>query len=157
MGFLLAFAALMSVSTGIAFWKGGPPERIAATAFWVAWIASFLVQADRSSAWRGLQVGYLLVDTALLLVLLALALRANRHWPIAAVGLQVIIVLVHGLVAVNPGTLASAYAIMAAFWPFLQLIVLLAGTVLLMRRRRSEGAVRSWSSSSRQSASSRKP
>ncbi len=148
MAFFIAFVALLLVSTGFAIWKGGTPERIAAGLYWTAWLTTLLANPVAMNRWRNVEIGYLLIDLCLLLALLFLALRANRHWPMTAASLQLIIVIGHAAKAIDPTLLGSAYAIMSVFWPFLQLIILAGGTWMYWRRTRIQGGVASWSSSS---------
>ncbi|MCA1200141.1 hypothetical protein K9B35_19410 [Sphingomonas sp. R647] len=146
--FFIAFVALLLFSTGFAVWKGGPPERIAAGLYWGAWLVTLVANPQAIDRWRNVEIGYLLIDTGLLLALAVLALRANRIWPMAAASLQLIIVAGHAAKALDPALLGSAYAIMSVFWPFLQLLLLVTGTWAYWRRTRIQGAVSSWSRSS---------
>jgi hypothetical protein len=147
--FFIAFVALLCLSTGFAAWKGGPPERIAAGFYWTAWLITLFASPQAMDRWRTVEIGYLLIDVALLLGLGAIALRANRIWPMATVSLQLIIVVGHAAKALDPRLLGSAYAIMSVFWPYLQLLILAGGTWAYWRRTRTHGAVPSWSSFSR--------
>ncbi|MDK2768465.1 MAG: hypothetical protein KYX69_12195 [Sphingomonas sp.] len=147
MAFFIAFVALLLFSTGFAVWKGGAPERIAAGLYWTAWLATLLANPVAMNRWRTIEIGYLLIDLCLLVALTLLALRANRHWPMAAASLQLIIVIGHFAKALDPTLLGSAYAIMSVFWPYLQLIILAVGTRVYWRRVRIQGAAASWSRS----------
>lgn len=79
----ISLAALL-ISTGVALWRGGWPERLAAGAMILAWLASGLLYKTR--LWFGPQTAVFLVDLALLLVLLFIALRSDRWWPMWACG-----------------------------------------------------------------------
>ncbi len=147
MAFFIAFVALLLSSTAFAIWKGGTPERIAAGLYWMAWLATLVANPVAMNRWRTVEIGYLLIDLFLLIALTLLALRANRHWPMAAVSLQLIIVVGHVAKMIDPTLLGSAYAIMSVFWPYLQLILLAGGTWIHWRRTRIQGAVASWSRS----------
>ena len=76
--------ATLLITAGVAFWRGGWPERMAAAAMILAWFASGLLY--KSQLWFGPQTGVFVVDTALLLVLLVIALRSDRWWPMWACG-----------------------------------------------------------------------
>lgn len=84
--FLYQWASLgaLLISTGVALWRGGWPERLAAAAMILAWIASALLYKTR--LWFGPQTAVFLVDLALLAVLLFIALRSDRWWPMWASG-----------------------------------------------------------------------
>jgi len=145
----LTFATLVGVALALAWWKGGAPERIAAGMFLIAWQVSIATDSPFPIRYRGVQLNYLLIDLALLIGLLLLARAANRRWTVLATSLQGLIVLAHLARAVSPHQWAIVYMIMTAFWPYLQLLVLIAGTVTHWRRRTVLGTVPSWSSFSR--------
>ncbi|MDR6624167.1 hypothetical protein [Caulobacter segnis] len=72
------------ITTGAALWRGGPPERLAAVAMILAWFATGLFY--KSHLWFGPQTPVFLVDMTLLGVLLFIALRSDRWWPMWACG-----------------------------------------------------------------------
>jgi len=149
MVFFLAFAGLVAVSCGLAFWRGGGPERLVAALFLIAWLASIASNTPAPLRYHSVEIAFAVIDTVLLIGLLLVASRANRRWPSVAAGLQLLIVLAHAARAINPLQIAVVYMIMTAVWPFLQLLLLLGGTVLHWRRTAVLGAVPSWSPSSR--------
>lgn len=141
------FLALLCVSCLLALWLGGAPERLVAGIFVLAWLASKAVPRS----WRifaQFETMTLAIDILLLVALLLIALKANRRWPMAMTSLQAIIVLAHLAKLVDPQLIRPAYAIMTWSWPFLQLLLLIIGTLLHARRVARTGAVASWSSSS---------
>ncbi|WP_404333600.1 hypothetical protein AB2M62_10710 [Sphingomonas sp. MMS12-HWE2-04] len=144
----LCFAALIVFACGLAWWRGGAPERAAAGMFLIAWLASIATDGPTATRYRGVQINYLLIDFALLLGLLMLARFANRRWPVLAASLQMLIVLAHVARALSPHQVALVYMIMTTVWPYVQLFLLLGGIVLHWRRTAILGAVPSWSSSS---------
>jgi hypothetical protein len=79
----ISLAALLT-STGVALWRGGWPERLAGGAMILAWFATGVFY--KSHLWFGPQTAVFLVDLALLLVLLFIALRSDRWWPMWACG-----------------------------------------------------------------------
>lgn len=74
--------ALLLLACGLAVWRGRWPERVAAAAMMVAWIASaFLhdgVQTTGPDTW------VILIDALLFIVLLAIGLTSERWWPLWA-------------------------------------------------------------------------
>lgn len=85
-GYLYQWVSLASllITAGVAFWRGGWPERAAAAAMILAWFASSLLY--KSQLWFGPQTAVFVVDACLLLVLLVIALRSDRWWPMWACG-----------------------------------------------------------------------
>ncbi|PHY21220.1 hypothetical protein [Caulobacter sp. BP25] len=79
-----ASLAALLISTGVALWRGGWPERLAASAMIVAWFSTgWLYDSEQRF---GPQTGAFFVDAALMMVLLFIALRSNRWWPMWACG-----------------------------------------------------------------------
>ncbi len=111
---------------GFALWKGGRPERIVALASVVASIATALLQNRRD--WISPQWGDLAVDCTFLAVLLWLALRSNRHWPMWAAAFQLlgVVIYVARLADVRVGALAPFLA--GEIWSYLVLASLAVGT-----------------------------
>lgn len=144
MTFFLVFLGLLSVTCLFALWRGGGPERAIAALFLVAWLASIATDSPVPVRYYGVELNYLVIDSLLLIGLLAVARHANRSWPTVATSLQALIVLAHVARAVNPHQLAYVYMIMTAAWPFLQLLVLIVGTALHWRRTAIHGAEPSW-------------
>jgi hypothetical protein len=143
----IAFAALMCVACAYAWWRGGTPERVASAMFLVAWLASIATDQASIVRYRQVQINYLLVDFALLVGLLMLTRASHRRWTAVAAALQTLVVLAHVARALSPHQWASVYMIMTASWPYLQLLVLIAGITAHWRRTRTRGAASSLPSS----------
>jgi hypothetical protein len=129
-----------------ALWHGGQPERLVAATFLVAApLSSALYSADR---WHGMQLGIFAVDIVMLGLLLAIAFRANRYWPIGIAAMQVLQVIGHLLKLADPHMLTLLYWIGAVVWAYPMLILLALGTVRHRNRVKRLGPEPSWSSSS---------
>ena len=129
----------------VAFWRGGPPERLAA-AIIVAWI---LVDAGYHllfgpSGFERVDPVHLVLDGAELVAIMALALRANRMWPLWAAAAQLICVSGHVAIFVQPTGMRRAYWAMTQLPQYVQLIALLLGAAAHQRRARRWGEYRSW-------------
>lgn len=139
---------LQLLTSGYAWWKGGAPERIVALLMLAAYALSMAVQSQFSNRFYGVEAGIFLVDGVMLLALLAVALRAERFWPIWMTGLQAVAVAAHLAKMVSPAVMPVAYATMLAFWSFPMMAILVIGTYRHSRRMAALGADRSWSDSS---------
>ncbi len=106
----LAIAVIVS---GGAFWKGGREEQIAAGGLILSWLVTIVL---RDPNWVGAQKGAFVADTCLLVILLMLALRTKRYWPLAATAFQLLCVLTHIARIVDPGVRAWAYATGQVIW-----------------------------------------
>lgn len=145
------FFTVFFVSCGYALWRGGAPERAVAVSFLVAGLATPLLDLPQVQRFYSVALGVLAIDLLLLAALLAIALRADRFWPLLVVSLQAIIIIAHLVKLADPELIRRAYAMMIALWTYPQLILLVIGTVRHRRRLRRNGTDSSWKSSSARS------
>jgi hypothetical protein len=118
---------------GAAFWKGGPSERIAAAGFLVAWFATPLLVGTRHGAPPWISFA---IDTLFFLLLLGLALRSGRWWPLAAAAFELLSVLTHVARLIDPGVYKWAYLTADIFWTYLLLATIALGTFNRWHERR---------------------
>lgn len=140
------FAAVLLLIAALAWWKGGVPERIVGALFCGAFVASVATDSPRVERYFHLETVTALIDLALLIALFVLARAANRRWTTVAASLQLLIVIAHVGRAINVHQAAFIYMLMTAFWPIVQMLVLLTGTILHWRRVSRHGAEPSWKS-----------
>lgn len=142
------FVALLILCTGYAFVAGGWPERIGAGSYALASAATHLLLLNRTGRWRDLEFGVLIVDVLLFLVFTALALRANRFWPIWVSALLGLGVLGHLARWAGPDVIWWAYAVILSMWSYPILAIIAVGTWQHQRRLGRFGVDKSWSTSS---------
>jgi hypothetical protein len=133
------------VAAACAFWRGGPPERIAS----VVIAALFLIDISYHllfgpSGFEKVDPVHLVLDGAELLAITSLALRANRMWPLWAAAAGVICYSGHIAAFIEPGGMKRAYWAMTQIPPYIQLLALLLGVAAHTRRVRRLGRYRSW-------------
>jgi hypothetical protein len=137
MGFhaLYQWASLLAliVACSAALWRGGRPERLAAIAMALAWLASTFAQ--RSLQLWGPQTQIMIIDGLLLAALLVIALRSDRWWPMWACGFHGLGVLLHVTMMIDPGIWGRAYYVAGAIFSYLTLLALLVGSLSRPRRR----------------------
>lgn len=133
--FLLEVAGLatLAAAAAMAFGWGGRDERLAATAFVVATALSWSMDSQYSAT----QTNVLLVDFALLLGLVGLALMSDRFWPMYAAAFQLVGTIVHVASMTEKSDFAWAYAVGLIFWSYAVMATLIAGTWVEGRNRRS--------------------
>ncbi|MCY1246135.1 hypothetical protein D9M72_593410 [compost metagenome] len=139
------FVALLILTAGYAWWRGGGPERIAAAAMLVATVVSALVRANVRHRFADVDTGLLIVDGLLLIVLVAVALRADRGWPLLVAALHLMTVGAHGIRLIEPGMIPVTYAVLIALWSYPMQVALAIGTWRHQRRIRRFGTDRDWS------------
>ena len=143
---VLLFLCLWLGICGYALWRGGRPEQFVALSFLVAFVLT--VASDQLGFhWHGIQMGTFLVDVMLLIVLVAIALRANRYWPIGIAAMQSLEVIGTLLRLADPRMAPLLYWIGTVVWAYPMLILLLLGTVRHRNREKRLGPESSWSSS----------
>jgi hypothetical protein len=141
------FYSLLAASCLYALLRGGPPERIGAGIFAISALLSTAAVSAHPIRYISIEVGVLAVDLAMLAALLALALRAERFWPLWVSALHIIGTAGHAVKAFDPEVLRLGYAFAMAFWSYPMLLLLVAGTWCHRKRLKRNGADISWSSS----------
>jgi hypothetical protein len=104
---------LTLVVCGGAFIKGDREQQLAAGGLLLS-LAVTLAMRDRT--WAGTQWGACVADTVLLGLLVSIALRSRRYWPLAAAAFQLLCVFTHLARIVDPGVRAWAYATGQVIW-----------------------------------------
>lgn len=122
--FDILFAALVLY----ALLQGGKPERACGLAFVAADILSVLVLPVRTSRFRHEEMGVLFVDALLLCILIWIALRSTRWWPLVLAGLQLDGVVVHVMRLTVPEILPVTYQNGTALWSYPMVALLGLGT-----------------------------
>jgi hypothetical protein len=106
---------------GLALWKGGWEERVAAIGFLLSLSVTYVFV---DTTWPEVQKAIFAADTSLLVLLLAVALRGRRYWPMAAASVQLLAVLTHIAKLVDRGTGQWAYMTAEIIWTYLLLAAL---------------------------------
>jgi hypothetical protein len=141
----LYFNFFLLACCGYAFWRGGAPERAVAAIFIVGVVATHLAASDRESRFSSAELGIVLVDTAALVALTAVALRAERFWPLWIAAMQAVGTAGHLARLVDPEVIRWAYAFGLAIWSYPMLCLLALGTWQHQQRLARLGFDRSWS------------
>jgi hypothetical protein len=142
---LLAFWALLIGACGYALWRGGAPERIVGASLLAAAAASVVTLTELRSRFFELEVGVLVVDVVLLAVLVAVALRADRFWPLVLAGFQLNTVGAHLFKLFHVDMIRITYALMIAIWSYPMLVTLAVGTWRHRLRVEAQGYDLAWS------------
>ena len=128
--------------------RGGVPERLGAAIVAIGSAITVAAMSSRAGRFGSVEVGAFIVDVLCLIAFLALALRANRYWPLWIVALQIIGTAAHAVKLADPALIGRAYAFALAFWSYPMLLLIALGTWRHQRRLAEFGVDRSWSSSS---------
>lgn len=139
----LFFALQLGVSL-YALARGGGPERIVGLALLIATVLGVALHQPFVVRFVTVDYGLLGVDLALLAVLVAVALNADRFWPLWVVALHALSTGAHFVRGIDHGIEPVAYAILLASWSY-PIILLLAVGTLRHSERRKRGHDLDWS------------
>ncbi len=144
----VVFYALLGLCTGYALLAGGAPERIVALLFLGATALMPFVLSGPLGRYSYVEVGALIVDAVMYVALLAVALRAERYWPIWMSAMQGVQLLGHGIGLLGFPLLNLSYAIIDHMICYPMMLLLIIGVRRHQIRRARSGVDASWSTSS---------
>ena len=114
--------------------RGGGPERAVAALVIAASVATMLVPSEPGVTYLTVVWPLLAVDVVMLAGLMAVALAADRYWPIHFAAVHLLSVLLHGVRAYDPTILPGVYARLGGELGYVTLAILAAGTWRHVRR-----------------------
>lgn len=115
------------ISTGAGLWRGGKPERFASAMMILAWIASALSQ--NAHVVLGPQAAITTIDALLFLVLLAIALKSDRWWPLWACAFQGLTIVLALAMLADPRVWSRAGFIAGGVFSYLTMLALFIGAM----------------------------
>lgn len=142
---IVLFNVLLVIACGYAFLIGGAPERLTAATFLVGAAATFVVPFQPRSSFYTLHGAILAIDLMMLVVLVAIALRADRYWPLYVSSLHLITIAVHGVKAYQPSLVPWMYAGASAKIAYPMLLLLIVGAIRHRNRLVRFGSDPDWS------------
>lgn len=137
----IIFIALAAVSCGAAASLGGRDGRWVAFLYVLAIIGTHYARMVEPS-WASPHLPVFLVDLALLVGLVTVALGSRRYWTIWIAGLHVLTVASHASVFFIGSFDARAYFVMESVWSPVKLVILLVGVLMDWGRDRDAGELR---------------
>lgn len=139
------FATILLLSSGYSMWWGGAPERRVGAAMLAAYVATLFSHSDFVIRFTQVEVGVLVIDLALMLVLAAVALKADRGWPFLLAGLHLTTLGAHAARVLHSSMIEVTYAVMLTMWSYPMVVALAIGTWRHQKRLRVSGYDRDWS------------
>jgi hypothetical protein len=131
---VILFWVLLVVSCGYALWRGRKYERIAALVFVTATILSIIGHSPLRGRYLELEASDLIVDSAVLVVVMTIALVSDRFWPVWAAGLQLVDSMSHVMKAIDADLVPTVYGAAERFWSYPILLILFIGAWRQHRR-----------------------
>lgn len=141
---VILFNLLLLLASGYAVWRGGGPERIVGISLLLAGLLTRLAYQPFAERFVAVDGGVMMIDLALLAVLLAVALYADRFWPLWLAAFHMLGTGAHFVRGMDHGIEPVAYAILLAAWSYPMILLLIIGTARHDRRKRAH-ASRDWS------------
>ena len=139
------FLTLLLGSCLYAAIRGGAPERIGAAILIAATLASAATLEASRHRYFATEIPTMWVDIAMGLAFVALALRAQRYWPMWVSMVQLVIVATH-LVMFAPETGSWAYWAVQAVGSYPAPVLLALGTLRHRERIKRYGSDPDWTS-----------
>jgi hypothetical protein len=130
----IIFWIVLLASCGYALWRGRKYERIAAVVFIGATVVSIILRSPLQDRYHGVEMSDLVIDSAVLMAVVAIALVSDRFWPLWVAGLQLVDSMSHLLKAIDAELLPTVYGAAERFWSYPILIILFIGAWRQHRR-----------------------
>jgi hypothetical protein len=133
----------------LAMLRGGSAERVVALTLFCHLPLALIDLAvfgprDPHTSYRALEPGLFAIDLILLALMTAVALRANRVYPLLIAAAQLIAVMAHVVRMVSGDLVPRTYASLVIAPAHFQILVLLVGTLIHIRREDRFGPYPSW-------------
>lgn len=123
----LIFWAILLICCGYALLRGRKDERLAAAVFIAATATSVMGHLVTDVRYYSLDISDVVIDSLVLVALVAIALTSDRFWPLWAAGFQLVGSMAHVLKMVDVTFAPWGYAVAARFWSYPILLVLFIG------------------------------
>jgi cytochrome bd-type quinol oxidase subunit 2 len=142
---ILAFLALFILCNTYALSRGGAPERLGAAVLITGLIATAAASTEYAGRFSSAEYSILFVDLVMTLAFAALAVHADRYWPMwmtAVIGFGLV---AHLAQTIAPSIMPKVYATAHAFSAYPSLLILAWGTWRHRRRLKEYGEDPAWS------------
>jgi len=140
---IILFNLLLFTTCGYAILRGGAPEKLTGWLLMAAASTTFMI-GWRRGMFVHLEVGVFVIDLALLVALVVIALKADRFWPLVLAAMQLDSTAVHILKLFDQEIVSFTYALMIAMWAYPMQIILAMATLRHQRRLAQFGEDRAW-------------
>lgn len=131
------FRILLALVVLYALMRGSRDERHVALICLFGAAVTTLALSPLAERFKGVETPVFIIDVAVFLGFLAVALRSNRFWPLWVAGLQLTTIMGHAMKEVDSSLLPRAYAAALNFWAYPIIAILAIGTWRHQRSTRS--------------------
>lgn len=141
---IVVFHAAQIAVTGYVLWRGGAPERVAASLLQLAALLNLANAVLIDPSFRVPAWSIAMLDVGLLAGLCLLAAFADRYWPMWLASLQFMAVAVHGAVAWDRAIIPWVYWASSGKAAYVMLAVIVAGAARHRARELLVGREWNW-------------
>ncbi|MDC0887344.1 hypothetical protein OAS19_06105 [Altererythrobacter sp.] len=143
----MALTTIALIALTFLTWKsGGPPEKRFSMIVFVWAVCDYLHHLwFGPMTYQAADYPHFIQDSLVLFAFGWVMLKANRNWPIVAVGGQLVVVVGHLSATVEATGMQRAYWMMTQLPVVVLVLSLTLGTLAHVRRQRRVGPYRSWS------------
>lgn len=124
----LFFRVLLALVAIYAFVRGSRDERLVAAICVAGAVITHLVWSPLHQRFAGVETGVMLVDMAVFMGFLWVALRSERFWPLWIAGLQLTTIFGHIMKAIDSELFNRAYGAALMVWSYPIILILAIGT-----------------------------
>jgi hypothetical protein len=130
---LVLYLVALASTVAYALLKGGAEERSGAITILVAALLTQVVAVvgpggTMEPGWFGPEIGVMVTDAAVFIAFVAIAYRSTKFWPIWAAASQLVAVLTHLAVIIDPSMVPMVYTTAQPFWAIPVIAALGLGT-----------------------------
>ena len=126
--FKWVYLLLLVSSVVFVFWKGQFDERLAAAALMIGSIMTPILFALSSKSWLNPNAALLVNEGAVTAVILFIAYRSKRFWPLPVAAFQVTAMIAPVAALFGENLASYAMGVTQGMWAYLQLLVLVIAT-----------------------------
>jgi hypothetical protein len=131
------FLSLLILATAYVARAGGREERLALATLFSAYVATYaIMEAQGEDDWLDPPVWVALADLASFAVLVAIAIRSKRFWPMPVAALQLLPALTPIVVILGENLASYPIGVSQGVWSYLQLAILILAAARHQRRRK---------------------
>ena len=117
------------ICCGFAIFHGARSEYFGVAIMMIGSLLTLVAARLFGTSWAQIEVGIFLIDIAVLIAFVWLALTSDRYWPIWASAFQLLAVIIHTSMLTAPLVTPWAFGTGVVFWAYPMLLALAIGSL----------------------------
>jgi hypothetical protein len=130
------YITLTFIVVGLSFLAKDNEYRIVAWTIFIGSRATGVVYGLTSGSWAGFNWPLFSIDAAAFLIMMTIALRSKRYWPLWITALQFGALLSFFSSSLASEAVSYAIGVTASFWAWLQLAIMITVAIFCQNQRR---------------------